>query len=270
VTQRTASLGMYDGAALQTANDALWTAVAAHLRNAGVRNVPDRLDRERPLDGIWSAPELLLAQTCGYPLTTGWRGRLRYVATPRYRAAGCEGSSHRSRLVVRADDPAETLKAFRGRRAAINDRASNTGMNLFRAAIAPLAAGQAFFESVVETGSHADSARAIASGAVDIAAIDAVSFAHLERHDPNLVRQLRTLGWTTATPGLPLVTATDTSARDVAALRRALLAAAEDRALDGVRDRLLLDGFDVLRPARYHAVLRLEAKAVRASYPVLR
>jgi ABC-type phosphate/phosphonate transport system substrate-binding protein len=270
VTLRIASLGMYDGAALQTANDTLWATIATHLRDAGVRNVPDRLDREHPLDRIWSAPGLLLAQTCGYPLTTGWRGRLRYVATPRYRAAGCEGTSHRSRLVVRADDPAETLKAFRARRAAINDRASNTGMNLFRAVIAPLAAGLAFFEAVVETGSHANSAQAIASGAADIAAIDAVSFAHLERHDPDVTRHLRTLGWTTATPGLPLVTSTDTSARDIAALRRALLAAADDSALDGVRDRLLLDGFDVLRPARYQAVLRLEAKAVRAGYPVLR
>lgn len=127
---RVASLGMYDLPHLRQANDRLWTAIAARLRHAGLADVPDRLDRDRPLADIWDDPALLLAQTCGYPLTTRWRDRLTYVATPAYAGEGCDGDHHRSRFVVRRDDAATCLAALAGLRAAINAVDSNTGMNL--------------------------------------------------------------------------------------------------------------------------------------------
>lgn len=264
-----ASLGMYDHPAVQDANDTLWAAIAARLRAAGIAGVPERLDRARPLEAIWDDPALILAQTCGYPLATRWAGRLRYAATPRYAAPGCEGAFYRSRLVVRSDDPGETLGAFRGRRAALNDRQSNSGMNLFRASVASHAGGRAFFGSVVETGSHAQSVALVASGGADIAAIDAVSFAHLSQHDPATASRLRTLGWTARSPGLPLVIAAGASDRTVRILRRVLRDVARDDSLAHTRRRLLIEGFDVLPRARYRSILGQEAKAVRAGYPVL-
>jgi ABC-type phosphate/phosphonate transport system substrate-binding protein len=220
--RRIASLGMYDSPELHDANDALWSAIAVHLRAAGIRDVPDRLDRTRPPDEIWGDPDLLLAQACGYPLATQWRDRLRYVATPRYAAAGCEGATHRSRLVVRQDDAAIALPALRGRRVAVNAADSNTGMNLLRALVAPLATDGRFFGSIVRTGSHHASAQAVASGEADIAALDCVTFAHLERAEPTLARALRTLAWSAPSPGLPLVTAATTSDADLRILRRAV------------------------------------------------
>lgn len=269
MTARTASLGMYDHPGVRDANDALWAAIAARLRAAGLDRVPDALDRRRSLEDIWDDPDLLLAQTCGYPLTTRWAGRLRYVATPRYTVAGCTGTLHRSRLVVRDDDPAETLAAVRGRRAAINDRQSNSGMNLLRAAVARHARRQTFFATVVETGSHAHSARLVASGGADIAAIDAVSFAHLERHEPATTTRLRTLGWTDESPGLPLVAARGTSPRTLALLRRTLREVAADDTLAAAREKLFIQNFEIIHPTRYRAILSLENKAIRAGYPVL-
>jgi ABC-type phosphate/phosphonate transport system substrate-binding protein len=269
MTARSASLGMYDSPALQAANDALWTAIAVRLSAEGVADVPAQLDRTRPLAAIWDDPALLLAQICGYPLVTQWRGRLRYVATPRYRVPGCEGAHHRSRFVVRRTDPAMTLAALRGRRAAINEPTSNTGMNLLRAAVAAHARARPFFGAVIETGSHTASARLVASGGADIAAIDAVSFAHLERHESNITRDLRTLGWSVSVPGLPLVTARTAQPRDVAMLRRVLQDIADDPALADIRETLLIDGFDVLHPSRYRSALQLERGAGRAGYPLL-
>ena len=50
-------------------------------------------------------------------------------------------------------------------------------MNLFRAAIAPLAGGRPFFSEVIVTGSHAASLEAVADGnAPGLAAIDCVTF----------------------------------------------------------------------------------------------
>lgn len=264
---RIASLGMYDSGPLQGANDRLWTAIAGHLRAAGLDRIPDDLDRSRPLADIWDDPDLLLAQTCGYPLMTRWRGRLRYIATPCYRAPGCDGVAHRSRIVVRADEEAETLAAFRGRRVALNDRHSNTGMNLLRALIAPLAEAGAFFGAVIETGSHAASARAVAEGTADIAAIDTVTFAHLDREAPAVTRTLRTLSWTAATPGLPFVTAPTTSTGIVQMLRRAISSAIEEQR--DAADRLLLDRIERVGLRRYHSVTTLEARSRRAGYPAL-
>jgi hypothetical protein len=49
---------------------------------------------------------------------------------------------------------ATSLDDLRGGRCAVNDLGSNSGMNLLRAEIAPLANGKAFFKSVLVTGSH--------------------------------------------------------------------------------------------------------------------
>ncbi len=146
---RIASLGMYDRPELQAANDQLWNAIAFHLRDAGLGDVPARLERERPLHDIWADPGLLIAQCCGYPMMTAFKGQLRYLATPVYRAPGCEGVRHRSRLVIRRDDDRAALAAFRGGRAAVNQWDSNTGMNLLRAAVAPLAHGPVFFDALI-------------------------------------------------------------------------------------------------------------------------
>src|SRR5665811_293725 len=98
-----------------------------------------------------------------------------------YGFEGCEGAKHCSFLIVRRGEAERGLAGFRGARAAINARDSNTGMNLFRAAIAPLAKGHPFFSDVVVTGAHALSFAAVAEGTADIAAIDCVSFGLLRR-----------------------------------------------------------------------------------------
>ena len=267
--RRVASLGMYDAPALQCANDALWSAIADRLRVAGIEGVPDRLDRARPLENIWADPGLLLAQTCGYPLATTWRDRLRYVATPRYTAPGCEGASHRGRIVIRRDDPAGALAMLRGRRVAVNDLSSNTGMNLLRAAVTPLAIEGRFFGSVIETGSHFASARAVASGAADVAAIDGITFAHLERAEPALAYQLRTLAWSAASPGLPLVTSAATTDEQLRLIRRAIREAVRDPANTIALETLLIDGVEVLRGRRYDVLKTIEQRSVRRGYPQL-
>ncbi|WBO23749.1 phosphate/phosphite/phosphonate ABC transporter substrate-binding protein [Sphingomonas abietis] len=270
MTGHVASLAMYDAPGLQSANDALWSAIAHHLRAAGLDDVPAGLDRTRSLEEIWDDPNLLLAQACGYPLATQWRGRLRYVATPHYKAAGCEGASHRSRIVVRRDEAAVALPELRGRRAAVNAENSNTGMNLFRTMAAPLATDGRFFGSVLITGSHHASIRAVAAGEADIAAIDCVTFAHLEREDPLSTRRLRTLAWSPPSPGLPLVTSAATSDAGLRILRRAVRQAIRDDANGASVDALLIAGVDVLRQSRYDALEKLAAHSTRRGYPELK
>jgi ABC-type phosphate/phosphonate transport system substrate-binding protein len=269
MSRRIASFGMYDRPELQQANDNLWSAIAANLRDAGVADVPARLDRSRSLHEIWADPDLLVAQCCGYPMMTAYSDRVRYLVTPVYRASGCDGVRHRSRLIVRADDRRAAVSEFHGSVAAVNQWDSNTGMNLLWATIAGLATGARYFADVIETGSHADSARSVAIGQADIAAIDTVSYAHLKRYEPALTSRVRTIGWTELTPSLPFVTSVHTWQADTASLIRALRAAVHDQGLQADLDLLLLDDVRQIGSNRYAAVIAAEQNAIRSGYPQL-
>jgi len=260
---------MYDLSELEAANDALWAAIAGCLRAKGVGDVPDRLTRGCELEAIWTDPRLLLAQTCGYPLVASLGDQVRVVATPRYGAPGCDGAFYRSAVVVRASDPARHLADLCGRRAAVNDPASNSGMNVFRAEIAPLAQGAPFFDAVTITGSHAASVEAVAAGEADVAAIDGVTWAHLQRLRPGATKALRVLSWTRATPGLPLIAAATIDAAHIAALRQALAAVVLDPELASTRAALMLKGFEILPEGAYAAILALEQDAIAQGYPRL-
>jgi ABC-type phosphate/phosphonate transport system substrate-binding protein len=249
---------MYDLADLAAANDAVWQVVARRLRVAGVVDVPDRLVRDRSLAGLWEDPRLLLAQACGYPLLTSLAGKVRLVATPRYRAPGCAGTRYGSALVVGVDDPSPDLAAFGGRVCAANQPHSNTGMNLIRAAVAEVAGGRPFFRRVLWTGSHRGSLALVAAGEADLAAIDLVTLAHLRRLEPDLTDRVRIL-----------VTSGATDDATLALLRAALDEIGSAPAHAGLRDRLLIDGFDPVPVEDYDEVMALERRAVALGYPTL-
>ncbi|KQU53175.1 phosphate ABC transporter substrate-binding protein [Sphingomonas sp. Leaf339] len=260
-------LGMYDLPAQASANDRLWTAIATRLIARGIA-APRHLTRDRAPEDLWRDPALLFGQACGYPLVSHALP-LGVLALPDYDAPGCAAGRHRSLIVARATDAAATLADFRGRRAAINDPASNTGMNLFRAAIAPVAHGERFFADVVVTGSHRDSIRAILNDKADLTAIDAVSHAGLARFEPHLVERLRIVAETPSSPTLPFVTARTTPIETVTALRIVLTEAMADPALDDARATLFLHGIVPVPPDAFAALGAMAETAAALGYPDL-
>jgi len=261
-----AALPMYDFGELRAAHDALWSAIAERLAAAGVADVPTRLTRDIEHREIWRHPQLLLGQACEYPLAKSFGQHVMIVATPGYSAPGCVGLLYKSAVIVRADDPAESLDSLRGQRCAVNELDSNSGMNLLRAALAPLADGAQFFGSVTISGSHRRSVEMIAANKADVAAIDCVTFAHLQRIDPALTHRVRVLSWTPPSPCLPFVTARSTSAATLAHLRSALADVFVDPGLAQVRRQLLLEAVDLAPDITLKRVLKLEQDAVRSGY----
>ncbi|MEX6506711.1 phosphate/phosphite/phosphonate ABC transporter substrate-binding protein [Jiella sp. M17.18] len=266
---RTASLGMYDMPWLHSANDALWTGIAARLRAAGLSGVPETLDRDRPLGEIWRDPALRLAQTCGYPLMTQLADIVAPVAAPVYRWPGCSGAAHCSVVVVAVGSHYEALGDLRGGRAAMNGRDSNSGMNLLRHAVAPLATDGRFFGAVVETGSHLASLDHVAWGQADVAAVDCVTFGLARRHRPDLTAGVRVLAETAKSPSLPFVTRASASAEEIALLRRALAEAIADPELAAATEALGLAGVEPVTAEDYEIVLAYERQAEAAGYPAL-
>ena len=260
-----ASLPMYDHPAVRGATDALWSALARRLAAEGVP-APIGLDPRADHASVWREPGLVLSQTCGYPCATALRGAVRLVATPRYRALGCEGARYRSVLLVRSGDPAGTLADLRGRRVACNAADSQSGYNALRAAVAPLARGGRFFAGSLLTGAHAASAAAVVAGSADLCAVDCVTWGLLACHEPALTARLRVLGWTASAPGLPLITGPATPLASVQAAVQAVMA---DPDLATAREALLIEGIEAVPDAAYDAVLTMEHRARVLDYPAL-
>lgn len=222
------------------------------------------------LRGLWRRGDLLLSQTCGYPLVHELGNHVDVVATPIFDANGCDGARYRSVLVVSSNGGAhdiDTLADCRGTRAAYNGDDSNSGMNAFRHAVAPHARNGRFFASVVRTGSHLRSLHTVAEGGADVAAIDCVTFAFVQDELPDLAKRARVIGVTASAPGLPLIASRALGPECLLRVRDALdaaLSADPERAR-----RLRVKGFARLTRNDYAEIEMLERDAIARGYATL-
>ena len=111
----TASLPMYQFHGTAKANDAWWAGVRQELVARGMENPPQDLLKVDDRVVHWSDPDLVLSQTCGYPLLYALGAKVHLVATPCYDAPGCDGHNYSSVLLVRNDDTREDLESWLNR-----------------------------------------------------------------------------------------------------------------------------------------------------------
>ena len=264
-----AGLPMYDHPCLRGMVDAWWQGLARALRAEGVENVPSKLDRSGSRAALWTAPDLILSQTCGYPLMCAFRDHLSLVATPSYDAAGAEDGYYSSLIVVAANSPVTDIVELQGTIAAANSEDSHSGMNALRYLIAPLAHEGRFFQEVRFTGNHANSVALVRSGEADVAAIDCVSHALFAKHEPKTLDGTRVLTQTSAAPALPYVTRHDANPELKRRLRAGLRRAIADASLEEVRAALLIRDFVALPLKSYKRIVDMETKAIESGYPLL-
>jgi ABC-type phosphate/phosphonate transport system substrate-binding protein len=239
------------------------------LLNVLAEEVGQSIVLESPADlpAFWRRRDVLISQTCGYPYMTGLRGMVTLLATPCYDFAGCSGSDYSSVIVVRDGDGIGVLADAAGRKVAVNDVHSNSGMNVLRHAVAPLARDGSFFGATIQSGSHAASVRLVREGVADIAAIDCVTYGYLAQEDPDAVAGVKVLGYSARSPGLPLIAGGGVSEDLVLRLRDALLRPSA-RLLELMR-ALRIEAFEYRSDDDYGRILELEAAARTAGYAEL-
>ncbi|AUG09560.1 phosphate/phosphite/phosphonate ABC transporter substrate-binding protein [Pseudomonas sp. S09G 359] len=262
MTDHYADLRMYVAPdAVQHANQQ-WLARILERLGLNRRNA-DHLD----LPGLWLAPELLVSQTCGYPLMTQLRGQVRVIGRPRYELPHSSNGSHCSLLLTRDDNPRASLADFYNSRGVINGYDSNSGMNLLRERLAPLQQGGRFFASVGVSGAHRESLRWLREGRADLAAIDNVTYAYLARFAPLEVAGLRLVSASAPSPTLPYIGPLGLSDEHVVRIREAMNLALQD--LPQVVQTL---GLQAVLPASeddYQVLLDYQQQAASAGYSVL-
>ncbi|MHC8345605.1 phosphate/phosphite/phosphonate ABC transporter substrate-binding protein [Pseudomonas sp. RT6P73] len=263
MTQHIAELLMYVAPEpIRAANERWLSRIVEHLGHT-------RLSAEDlTLPKLWLSPDLLLTQTCGYPLMTALRGKVRVVGRPRYELPDSNGGNHCSLLLCRADDPRRTLPAFRDSRGVINGEDSNSGMNLLRHRLAPLHRDGHFFSSVAISGSHRESLRWLREERADLAAIDSVTFAYLARHAQEEVAGLRVVARSAFSPTLPFITAATQTDEQVEALRQVM-----NTSLHELPDVAEILGLQEVLPATYsdyQVILDYQQEAEALGYGRLR
>ncbi len=264
----TASLPMYQFHGTAKANDAWWAGVRQELVARGMENPPQDLLKVDDRVVHWSDPELVLSQTCGYPLLYALGAKVHLVATPCYDAPGCDGHNYSSVLLVRDDDTREGLESFRGSRLAFNGEDSQSGYNCLRFMLAPLARQGRFFSSTSRTGGHVPSMFAVAEGEADLCAVDCLTWA-LAVDCNEAPTNLRVLTNSPPAPCLPYITSAERSMEEVQLIRDALNAACANAALAATRSTLRLSRFEVLERGAYQVMADMYDDARDAGFPVL-
>ncbi len=199
-----ASFPMYLRPENQAAHEAYWALIRTALADHGIA-APDRLTHDAPIHATWGRADLVVGQICNYPYRTRFADRVTLIGAGDYGLPDAGPGEYYSVLVARVDDPRSDVAAFQGAHFAYNSADSQSGWAAPR--LMADATGTAF-GSLIETGGHRASARAVADGRADLASIDAVTWSSIARWDA-WAENLRVIARTDATPGLSFITAGD-------------------------------------------------------------
>lgn len=197
-----ASLPMYDWPHTHAAHDALWALVRDGLRQRGI-DAPDALTRDLHHMVGWAHPGLVLGQICNLPYRAQFQGKVTRIGAADYGLPGAPPGYYYSVFVVRADDPAQRPEDCQGHRFAYNEPLSNSGYG----AAQLWAAARGFqFDPFLHTHAHRTSAEAVATGAADLATIDAHTWDMMVASGHEAPAGLRVIGHTDASPGMTFIT----------------------------------------------------------------
>lgn len=222
-----AALPMYDWPETEGMNDMLWARLSAEITASQI-NAPLKLTRGMSLQSLWLSPDLLLAQTCSYPLQTVLKNKVHYIATPSYSVEGCEKPGHyRSVILMRrqgnnlpapSDGASAIPEWLNSTRLAFNGDNSMSGYHALKHDLKKQF--RILPTHQIETGGHRASVIAVANNKADLCSIDCVSWAMAQAHEP-AAQFLQVVGWTAQRPGLPLITALQTDSKTIEALTAA-------------------------------------------------
>ena len=220
---------------------------------------------------------LFMGHTCGYPLMKSLKDKLSPICVAVFDVnvdtVSSDGMYYASTFITSVDSEIQSLHDSYQGVAAFNGRDSNSGMNVFRHALAPLAhkkgKGKAFFTRLIESGSHKQSLIEVSEGRADIAAIDSVSLALITDAWPELAAQVRTIGYSVRTCGLPFVMPNlrlnTTDPKRLTLLLNEALTLLPDQH----RQCLRLVEFVDVELSQYQSILDLEQQAIEMAYPDL-
>jgi ABC-type phosphate/phosphonate transport system substrate-binding protein len=222
---------MYPFEHLSEAQERLWSAVRSRLDDA-----PDALDHDVELHAAWRRPDLLMAQTCGWPLVRDLGDVVEVIGAFDVVAPFATGGRYRSVIVASKPPGIDEWKADPATVVAQNSPDSLSGWISLQSVWGGVPA------KVLRTGSHVESVRAVARGDAQLASIDALSFEFVAEIEPATAGRVHIVGHGPLVPSLPLVMAKGLAERRDD-LRAAIHAAVTDPFMAAACAQLRIRGF---------------------------
>jgi ABC-type phosphate/phosphonate transport system substrate-binding protein len=234
-------LGMYPFAHVEPATLGLWRAIRERL-GVGPRELASV-----ELHASWQRADLLLGQTCGWPLVTALPD-VTVVGAFELTIAGAVGAGYRSVLVgSRRGEPAALAEQGS---IAVNSYDSLSGWVSLCVALGRRP------ENVSLTGAHVASLRAVADGECSLASIDALTLELVAEGEPDLVSSVHVVGEGPLVPTLPLIVGSEFAGL-LPELRAAIADVMVDPSLVPLLRSLRIRGFQPLERRDYLPLLDL-------------
>lgn len=236
VTRSIATLSMYDWPETRPALDTLWRHISRETASRGI-DTPSELHHEDGQMALWTDPDLLIGQTCGWPYANLLHDKVVPFARFDYGLQGIPSGYYQSVFIMartqagKAGMTAEQISKME--RIAINGPDSQSGFHVFAEIGGKPATEFIPTEKRLLTGAHRESVKAVAAGKADLAAIDGVAFELAKRFEPEAVACVSVIGSSTPRPGLPLITSAKNAAKS------GMLFEAVSRAVDSLPAELL-------------------------------
>lgn len=224
-----------------------------------------------PLDALWSREDLACTFMCGWPhLRRG--GKNPMVAAPIPSAPYAQGRAvYCSHFVVRKDAPFKTLADCLGHRMGYTIPDSHSGYNAPRHHLMPFRKGSAplFAETVGPLMTPRLVLEALNQGKIDVGPLDSFAFALLDRHAPELTRDLRVIDSTDVVPIPAFVAAPGADPAIVEKIAAALVTLADDPSQRALMEDLCILGFARAAPDAYGITEDWAQEAEKAGYEVI-
>jgi ABC-type phosphate/phosphonate transport system substrate-binding protein len=224
-----ASLAMYPFGNLRHAYEQLWDSIRGRLSV----DAPELDWVVEPLEAC-RRDDLLLGQTCGWPLVTELASSVRVIGTFDCAVEGARDGTYCSVLVSGTGESLDAILRRPDLVVAANSPDSLSGWVSLRVACA--SAGR-HVDTAHWTGSHAASIDALRGGRAQLAAIDAVTWGHIGTDELTIV------GSGPRIPCLPLITSGSSTDELVDALRAAVGDAVREPAMADVCETLKIRDF---------------------------
>jgi ABC-type phosphate/phosphonate transport system substrate-binding protein len=248
----------------------VWRALLAKI--AEEANVPLKYlphPAPRPLEELWSRPDLGAVLMCGYPIALQL-APVQPIAAPIPRVPWAAGRAvYRTDLIVREDAPYKQLEDTFGARAGWTVAHSHSGFNAFRHELLAYRTPQRptlYREMVGNLVTARNVLDAVRERRIDVGPLDAYWHMLIARHAPQVCEGVRVLSSTALAPMPAFVAAADVPGPAVARLRAAFTGAATQPWFAPLADPLMLEGFAEATRAVFDPALEWDRQASAAGY----
>jgi ABC-type phosphate/phosphonate transport system substrate-binding protein len=163
----------------------------------------------------WTSPKLGLGHICGSSFTQEYSEYVTVLGVPIFSAKGCEGKYYRSAFIIHRKyanlrNLEDVIDHFPDISLAINSFGSNSGWFLPLATLALYCKERNLpslpIAKLIQTGSHNGNVLSILTEEAHLSAVDCVSLELMSRYYPELLKDVKIIGWTEKSVTPPFVT----------------------------------------------------------------